>query len=110
MKRSEALTQCSDDKSKGGEWRIMNNKTTLVIIAIVVVIILVFVTPLIVHKLVHHEIKTVKQETVQEIKKIDRDKAVKAVAGTLHKISAFKKDVKQNLKQLDSADSQDIKK
>lgn len=84
---------------------IKNNKVSFIIGIIALIAILIFVTPVIVHHIVHSEIKTVKQETVQEIKKIDHEKAVKATANIIHKVSAFKKEVKQNLKQLDSADT-----
>jgi len=81
--------------------------------AIVLVIgILVMLVPFAIHTVTKNIVHEAKQEVVKDVKAeakkisdIDQEKVAKALAGTIHKISTFKKEVKQELQKLDSTDN-----
>jgi hypothetical protein len=86
----------------------MTNKNKLIIGCVILVIVLIL-SPFVIRLITHSAVNSAKKEVVQEIKNVDREKAVKAIATSIHKFSDFKKDVKQRLDSLEKDSCQENK-
>jgi predicted nucleic acid-binding protein len=77
-------------------------KVTIVSVAVLLVLIAVmFYVPYVILK----EVTNTKKELVQKAKQIDEKDVAKGIAGAMHKVKSFKKDIKTEMTRLDSLDS-----